>query len=98
DLRELRPLLAVALARAPEHGDEPARRQRAQEREHLLERRRGVGVVDDHGERLVALDALHAAGHGLRARERGSRVLEGGARGMERIEGDQPFTVIVDYA
>ena len=60
-----RPLRGVALARRPEHRDEPAAASggdRREEVEDATERGRGVGVVDDDAERLAGVDPLHPAG------------------------------------
>ena len=91
DRREPRPLRAIALPGAPEDGDEPARRERAQEREDLLQRFGRVGVVDDDAERLAGVDTVHAPAHGTRAEQGLAALREGrsggeaGARRGERV-------------
>ena len=94
-----RPLGRVALAGRAEDRDHAAtarRRERRQQVEHGLERRRAVGEVDDHPERLAELDALHPAGHELerrqpvadRRRVEPDRLAEGDDR--ERVVGVEP--------
>ena len=61
-----RALGRVPLAGRAEDGDQSPtgrRRQRRQEVEDGLERRRAVGEVDDDAERLAELDPLHPPGH-----------------------------------
>src|SRR5256885_1298500 len=93
DLREHRPLRAVALAGAAEDRDELSFRERAEEAEDLVERLRRMRVVDDHAEGLPAFDTLHAPAHGARPRERLARVLQrrarretGGGRGQRAVD------------
>ena len=66
----LRPLLAVAVAAAPEHDDHPAFgcRDRARRGERLLERFGSVRVVDEHLEPTIVVDSLHPAGNDQRTR------------------------------
>ena len=80
-----RPLRGVPLARRAEDRDQPAaagRRDRREQVEDGLERRRAVGVVDDDPERLAGIDPLHPA------RARPSTESRPGADGR-RIEAER---------
>jgi len=76
DVRELgrdrshpRPLLPVAVAAAAEHADDAARRERPRLGEDVRERRRRMGVVDEHGERLPLVDGLESPGNAGQVRD-----------------------------
>src|SRR5438132_11943655 len=60
DLAHPGTLFAIAVAGAPEDGDQLALRDRPEFPQDLLEALRRVGVIDDHGERLAKVDPLHA--------------------------------------
>ena len=76
DLAHQRPLLAVAIAAAPEHADQPPAGHLPGGVEDVLERVGGVGVVDDDRERLALVDRLEAARDAIGDGERRDHVGE----------------------
>src|SRR4051812_2846601 len=78
DCAHERPLRAVAVAAGAEDDDHAAGGERARGAQHVVERVRRVGVVDEHGERLALVDRLEAArnAHGMRQRLGDRRVVD----------------------
>ena len=72
-----RPLRAVAVAAATEDGDDPLGIEGPQGVEEISQRVVGVGVVDDHCEGLARIDAFHAAGNAVEARNAARRLAAG---------------------
>ena len=98
DRAHQRPLLAVAVAAAAEDADQPPVRggELAGRDEHVLERVRGVRVVDQDRERLALVDRLEPARHRLGVGECRGGVVEvdperaaGGDR-AERVRDVEP--------
>src|SRR5258708_978750 len=59
DLPHPGPLLAIAVTRAAEDGDQLPSRDRAQLTKDFLETLRRMRVIDDHADRLAEVDPLH---------------------------------------
>src|SRR3954449_11614026 len=87
-----RALGTVAVAAGAEDDDHAPGRERPRRAQHVVERVRGVGVVDEHGERLALVDRLEAAGdaHGVREPVGDRRVIDAqgadGGDGAEDVE------------
>jgi hypothetical protein len=73
DAAHLRPLLPIAIAAGSEHAQHAAT-ELAGRQEHVLERVRRVGIVDEHRERLPFVDLLEPSGD---CADRGERTLGG---------------------
>src|SRR4051794_23976157 len=90
-----RALGTVAVAAGAEDDDHAPGRERPRRAQHVVERVRGVGVVDEHGERLALVDRLEAAGdaHGVREPVGDRRVIDaqgaGGGGGAADAEGGE---------
>ena len=90
-----RSLLAVAVAAGPED-DREAPTQLACGRQHVLQRVGGVGVVDNHRERLTGVDRLEAAGHAGKRLDAGANralldpELAGGPDRTQRVRTVEP--------
>ena len=88
------PLRPVAIAAGPEHADHAAARGGARAAQHRLDAGRGVRVVDDHGERLVGIDGLEAAGRRRDGRgARDDRVVGQVGEQRERDRAEQVLDV-----
>ena len=94
DLAHAGPLGPVPVATAPEHHDETCPAVQLPGRlEDLLEAVGGVGVVDDHQERLAGVDELEPPGRGRHRRQRaghGVRVVAEGEAHLGRGDGVRP--------
>ena len=77
-----RPLAPVAVTAAAEHADEPAGGERAQAQEHVFQRIRGVGVIDEH--RRSGSPCPIGQGHPLQAPGYASHPGESGADLLDR--------------
>ena len=82
-----RALLGVSVAAAAEHRDQPMTGQPARRCEHVLERVRRVGVVDDHAEGLALVDRLEAAGNLLGRGQRPRGLSEVKSQGVRDGQG-----------
>ena len=89
DLAHQRPLGPVAVAAAAEDHDHPAAGDRPGRPEQVVEGVGGVGVVDQHGERLAGVDPLEAAGHPVQGLEPGHGGAQVDAGGVGRGQGAQ---------
>ena len=79
-----RPLAAVAVAAAAEHGEQAAGRDRAHGAQHVGQRIGRVRVVDQHAEGLTGTDGLEPPRHARGAREPAAHGLERQAHGQRR--------------
>ncbi len=79
-----RALGAVAVAAAAEDAHEPTLRDLPRRAQDVRERVRGVGIVDEHRERLALVDRLEAAGNACDMRDAAHDRIVGQARGAAR--------------